>query len=766
MSPDLLMSDDDNEASTKAPKLPAASSIPKNSTDSAGAIADSSPCSKDSAHLVEPPCDAISLMNKVKNNQPSGIDSALRKRPYESIARDCVGASKSSKGSKVTKTAKFDGAHTLSSKSTAKFLRDDSVSARRLRKTQFQSHANHQSSSLHSSEKYTSNLTRKDKGPNLTIYQSKNENSQSQSTSRCPQNSISTVKPSKLTATKFQWSDSESDEDDIQTRLAKRREKKKQLAEMTHVAVGGGSEISIGDDTELVENDIGIGDYKTNTKGVGLQRSLQMNDIDAIKCFELPDEIQSTSDPTMATKSLKKQYTQSHLKLDDESTILNIEATYQKPPTCLSQFLHSSNEKLEEQAETALDASTSTSIAKLGLRQNETLGKQESPEIPATRNVSLGVDTNIPMPSLQPEPAVLTESPLKPPIIPPSPKPETSQNPSTTKMQPNFDPIVASMEPTPPNVKWTVEKQCLLVRNVFLSKSDKFCQQHISPRNKVAGFDLDQTLVQWRCSGWPSRPEHYELWNASVINKLRRLHDEEQYKLVIFSNQGGIRGAFQGKTATRIKGIIDWIAKLVDRPLFAVCSTLKNGGYHKGNPGMWNIMKEYCNGDEDVHPHLSIFVGDSDGSATDSTDPQHQHQQSGVDKMFAENVGMTFYTPNEYFEVSNMDKRRLLSMENSPPPLPEEALNTRAALLGGYLAGPVLLILCGVQGSGKSTFSQRLFDGSTSWCQYNQDSIRNGRPGDRKAVEKAVRTSLNQGKNVVVDRMHLDPTQRAPFLEI
>lgn len=68
----------------------------------------------------------------------------------------------------------------------------------------------------------------------------------------------------------------------------------------------------------------------------------------------------------------------------------------------------------------------------------------------------------------------------------------------------------------------------------------------------------------------------------------------------------------------------------------------------------------------------------------------------------------------------------------------KEAYKTRAALLGGYLRGPLILIMCGVQGSGKSTFCEKLLDGSDEghWMHFSQDTIRSGKPGKRTVVEK------------------------------
>ena len=331
---------------------------------------------------------------------------------------------------------------------------------------------------------------------------------------------------------------------------------------------------------------------------------------------------------------------------------------------------------------------------------------------------------------------------------------------STASM--NTDAIIGKEVRNKANVEWTELKKCLLVRTVG----------SCSPKDKVAGLDLDQTLVNWRCAGWPSRPEHYELWNSNVIEQCRQLHDEG-YKLVIFSNQGGIKSALNGKKAGTVKGIIDWIAKLIDRPLYAVCSTKKDSGYHKGNATMWEIMEDYCNCGKKVRPELSFYVGDADGKGNPHNPQHQQHQQTGTDKLFAQNVGrmrktkMAFHTPNEYFGPSNIDSRRTKSAVEAPPPMSNEVIRSRTALLGGYLDSPILLILVGVQGSGKSTFCKYLTDTSGGqWCSYSQDTIRNGSPGTRQAVEEAAKEALNKGKNVVIDRMHLDQDQRRHFIQI
>lgn len=286
------------------------------------------------------------------------------------------------------------------------------------------------------------------------------------------------------------------------------------------------------------------------------------------------------------------------------------------------------------------------------------------------------------------------------------------------------------------------------------------------PRNKVAAFDLDGTLLEWRTSGWPSRMEHYELWNAGVVPKLQGLYDDG-YKLVIFSNQGAIRGALQGKKATHVKSLLEWVAHTIDRPLYVVMSTNKKdeNNFHKPSANMWNVAEELLNRGEEFDVTKSFYVGDSIGGDDDN--------QGGVDIQFAKNVGemkgstLKFYTPNDYFGQSHKELREKAQNVGDYEEPSEEILHTRAGLASGYLNGPILLILCGVQGSGKSTFCEKLLEGNSDrWVHLAQDTINGGKAGKREKVEEEAKKALLSNKSVVIDRMHLDETQRAYFVGV
>ncbi|KAF7309624.1 hypothetical protein MIND_00333400 [Mycena indigotica] len=74
---------------------------------------------------------------------------------------------------------------------------------------------------------------------------------------------------------------------------------------------------------------------------------------------------------------------------------------------------------------------------------------------------------------------------------------------------------------------------------------------------------------------------------------------------------------------------------------------------------------------------------------------------------------------------------------------------------------PIVLILVGLIGSGKSTFAQAVTQHFPSFVRCNQDDL-----GDRRQVELLARRSLKSGCSVIIDRTNFDHTQRAHWIRI
>ncbi|KAF8884988.1 P-loop containing nucleoside triphosphate hydrolase protein, partial [Infundibulicybe gibba] len=73
----------------------------------------------------------------------------------------------------------------------------------------------------------------------------------------------------------------------------------------------------------------------------------------------------------------------------------------------------------------------------------------------------------------------------------------------------------------------------------------------------------------------------------------------------------------------------------------------------------------------------------------------------------------------------------------------------------------VVLILCGLIASGKSTFAQSLQDHFPRFKRCNQDDL-----GSRPQVEQLARQYLGQGYSVCIDRTNFNAPQRAYWIDI
>ena len=72
------------------------------------------------------------------------------------------------------------------------------------------------------------------------------------------------------------------------------------------------------------------------------------------------------------------------------------------------------------------------------------------------------------------------------------------------------------------------------VKTCFVGRSSDFS------RDKVAGFDMDSTLVEPKSGAkFPKDANDWKWWHESVPKKLKELYDTG-YKVVIFTNQKGI----------------------------------------------------------------------------------------------------------------------------------------------------------------------------------------------------------------------------------
>ncbi|KAL6142302.1 hypothetical protein ACLB2K_060585 [Fragaria x ananassa] len=82
-------------------------------------------------------------------------------------------------------------------------------------------------------------------------------------------------------------------------------------------------------------------------------------------------------------------------------------------------------------------------------------------------------------------------------------------------------------------------------------------------------------------------------------------------------------------------------------------------------------------------------------------------------------------------------------------------------------AKPIIVILMGAPGSGKSTFCEQVMGSSIRpWVRICQDSIKNGKAGTKAQCIESARSALREGKSVFIDRCNLEKEQRDEFVKL
>ncbi|RDL37783.1 HAD-like protein [Venustampulla echinocandica] len=278
-----------------------------------------------------------------------------------------------------------------------------------------------------------------------------------------------------------------------------------------------------------------------------------------------------------------------------------------------------------------------------------------------------------------------------------------------------------------------------------------------SKRNKIAAFDFDSTLIQ-TSSGkrFASDSADWKWWHPSVPGRLRKLYLEEGYRVVVVSNQAGLTLKPDSKAPKSLQTKVDsFKAKVsavfnqLDLPISIYAATAKDI-YRKPRPGMWTeILDDYDLQPSEVDFEHSIFVGDAGGRHAEAGRPK---DFSCSDRNFAENIGIKFYSPEEYF------------LDEAPKPFtrtfePSEYLpDSTAKAIASFTRknDQDLVIFCGSPGSGKSTFYWKMLQ-PLGYVRINQDILKT-----REKCLKVAEEYLREGKSVAVDNTNADSDVRTP----
>jgi len=128
----------------------------------------------------------------------------------------------------------------------------------------------------------------------------------------------------------------------------------------------------------------------------------------------------------------------------------------------------------------------------------------------------------------------------------------------------------------------------------------------------------------------------------NVPSTLQKYH-KEGYKIVIFTNQGGIS---KGKTDEKgWKRKVESIQQELNVPL-QVFAAIESDYYRKPSIGMWELMINDYNKKQEVSMKDSKYVGDAAGRPKSGNKAKDFRDS---DYKFALNVGIEFNTPEMFF---------------------------------------------------------------------------------------------------------------------
>jgi bifunctional polynucleotide phosphatase/kinase len=252
--------------------------------------------------------------------------------------------------------------------------------------------------------------------------------------------------------------------------------------------------------------------------------------------------------------------------------------------------------------------------------------------------------------------------------------------------------------------------------------------------NKIASFDLDQTLIKVKSGKKFPKDENDWIWNYdNVPDKLKEL-SKEKYSIIIISNQAGIG---TGKQPGNI-----WIEKLnqivaelkIEIRIF--CSIGKNK-YRKPHS---TFRDEFFDEKLDIN---SFYCGDAIGRKGDHSD---------TDYKFAINSNMQFKSPENVF-LDKIDKLPKIIY-------PIKIGGRKKYKLDFDACDKEMLIMVGFQGSGKSTFAKKIEE-KYKYVIINQDTLKT----KAKCIKEATNNMKNK-KSIIIDATNPSKEKRHEWIKL
>ncbi|KAF9110780.1 hypothetical protein BGX27_005891 [Mortierella sp. AM989] len=246
------------------------------------------------------------------------------------------------------------------------------------------------------------------------------------------------------------------------------------------------------------------------------------------------------------------------------------------------------------------------------------------------------------------------------------------------------------------DVRWETHSTSFIVGEAFKPKAG----------SKVAAFDLDQTLIKVNGKHkWPKNADDWVWWAPGVPEHLKSVVDEE-YTIVVITNQGGLDGNVAKQDEMRSK--FEKICSQLRLPMWILIS-MKKDHNRKPMTGLWHWLEtKFLESNVEIDISNSYYVGDAAG--------RHDGWKVGAIKDF-----------------NNTDRPGTCEV----------------------------IVFCGYPAAGKSSFAHKHILPTGQYDYVNQDTLKT-----KEKCVKAVEESLKNRRAVVVDNTNPDVVARASYVAI
>uniref|UniRef100_A0AAR2LUE8 PNK FHA domain-containing protein n=1 Tax=Pygocentrus nattereri TaxID=42514 RepID=A0AAR2LUE8_PYGNA len=245
----------------------------------------------------------------------------------------------------------------------------------------------------------------------------------------------------------------------------------------------------------------------------------------------------------------------------------------------------------------------------------------------------------------------------------------------------------------------------------------------VTGSSKIAGFDIDGCIITTKSGKvFPTSPDDWRILFPEIQPKLASLL-KKGFKVVFFTNQMGIA---RGKLRPEVfKSKVEDIIETLKLPVQVFVAT-GPGIYRKPVMGMWE--------------HLS----------------EKKKDFSCSDRLFALNIGLQFYTPEEFFlgwkaapyNMPSFDPVNSKTLLYDPP----DALLTSTS--------QEVIVAVGFPGAGKSTFFHAHVI-PKGYVYVNRDTL-----GSWQNCVSACERALKEGRSVAVDNTNPDLESRKRYVDV